>query len=432
MRLAIAGGQPVRTKKFPAYRFIGDEEKQAVARVLDSGVLSRYLGCWHDDFYGGPEVQALERQWADYFGVKHAVAVNSCTSGIQCAVGAIGTEPGDEVVVSPYSMCISATAPLLYGAVPVFADIEDEYFCLDPDRVEAAITSRTRAIIAVDLFGQPYDVEAINAIAKRHGLYVIEDAAQAPGATYQGQHAGTLGDIGVFSLNYHKHIHCGEGGVVTTDSDELAEKVRLIRNHAEAVVQGKGHKDLTNMLGFNFRMTEIEAAIASCQLRKLNSLIERQRANCDYLANRLGEIPALTPQKTRPGAEHSYYVHAFKFDERVAGVPRDAFIDAVAAELPVTELREGEGVKICNGYVKPLYLLPLFQERIAIGSKGYPFTGPDHTSEVCYDRGICPVVERVESKELFGHELMRPPVTQEDMDDVANAFEKVWTLRDQL
>ena len=191
--LAINGGEKVRKKLFPAYKYIGEEEKSAVNRVLDSGILSRYLGCWHKDFYGGSEVQAFEKEWADYFQVKHAIAVNSCTSGLIVALGAIGISPGDEVVVSPYTMCASVTAPLWYGGIPVFADIEEEYFCLDPRSVEKKITERTKAIIAVDLFGQPYNAEAINTIAKKHNLIVIEDCAQAPGAKYQDKFAGTLG-----------------------------------------------------------------------------------------------------------------------------------------------------------------------------------------------------------------------------------------------
>ena len=432
MQLAINGGLPIRTKPFPAHQYIGVEEKEAVNRVLDSGIISRFLGCWHDDFYGGPEVQALEREWAQYFKVKHAITVNSCTSGLYCAVGATGIEPGEEVIVSPYTMSASAVAPLIYNAIPVFADVEPDYFCLDPQEMEKKITSRTRAIIVVDIFGLPYDAEAINTIARKHGLLVIEDTAQAPGALYKGRYAGTLGDIGVYSLNYHKHIHCGEGGIVVTDDDELADRVRLIRNHAEAVVEDKGVTDIRNMIGFNYRMTEIEAAITRCQLKKLDSLIRMRQENCTYLSEKLTEIPALEPARVRRDCTHAYYVHPVKYREEVEGVPRDLFIKAVSAELSPTELREGEGVIIGCGYVKPLYLQPLYQKKIAYGSKGCPFGPPWYNHDTNYDRGLCPVTERLHEKELFTHELMRPPMTREDLDDVLKAFWKVWEYRTEL
>lgn len=432
MKLALLNGKPIRTKPFAAHRTIGAAEKKAVCRVLDSGVLSKFLGCWHEDFYGGSEVRALESEWAAYFGAKHAVCVNSCTSGLYCAIGASGVGPGDEVIVSPYTMSASATAPLIFGAVPVFADIEPDCFCLDPKAVEARITSRTRAIVVVDIFGLPYDAKAINALARKHGLLVIEDTAQAPGAKWGSRYAGTLGHLGVYSLNYHKHIHCGEGGVVVTDDDKLADRVRLIRNHAEAVVEAKAEPDLTNMIGFNFRMTEVEAAISRCQLRKLEKLLSARQANADTVSRGLKEIPAITPPVVRKGCTHSYYVQACKFDEEVAGVPRDRFIAAVRAELPPFELREKEGVKLSCGYVKPLYLQPLFQKRIAHGSKGYPFKAPVYTGSVDYRKGLCPVVERMHEKEVFVHELMQPQMTRRDLDDVVKAFHKVWDHRSEL
>ncbi len=427
-KLAVNGGEKVRKSLFPAYKVIGEEEEKAVVEVLRSGILSKYLGSWSKDFYGGPQVQALEKEWAEYFGVKHAISVNSATSGLYCAAGAIGLNPQDEVIVSPYTMAASATAPLIYNAIPVFADIEEEYFCLDPKSVESKITERTKAIIVVDIFGQPYDVEQINKIAKKHNLYVIEDAAQAPGAKYKGKYAGTLGDIGVYSLNYHKHIHCGEGGIIVTDNDDLADRMRLIRNHAEAVVEAKGVSNLNNMIGFNLRMTELEASIAREQLKKLDWLVKERQHNVEYLTERLSKIPCLDIPKTRENCEHAFYVQPIKFKKEIAGISREAYINAVKAELMPTELREDEGVCIGMGYVKPLYLQPLFQKKIAYGDGGYPFTN----SETNYSKGICPVCEKMHYSDLFTHELMRPYMKKEDLDDVINSFQKVYANIDEL
>ena len=427
-KLALKGGPPVRTALFPGYVTSGQEEKDAVCRVIDSGVLSSYLGCWHEHFYGGSEVQALEREWAAYFGTKHAIAVNSCSSGIICALGAAGVGPGDEVIVTPWSMCISASAPLFYGAIPVFADIEPDCFCLDMESIEACITTQTKAIIAVDLFGQPYNADAINELGRRHGIVVIEDCAQAPGAKYNGRHAGTLGDMGVFSLNYHKHINTGEGGVVVTDDDALAERLQLIRNHAEAVVEGKGVEDLTNMLGYNFRMTEVEAAIARCQLRKLETLNAKRLQNVGYLEVGLADIPCLTMPAVREGAEHVYYVHTCRYDALLAGVSSRRFVEAIEAELPVFRLREKERTKLGAGYVQPLYLLPAFRKRMAIGRHGWPFT----LTQRVYDRGLCPVCEELYEASCITHEFMLPSMTLDDMNDVLTAFHKVWECRDEL
>jgi dTDP-4-amino-4,6-dideoxygalactose transaminase len=433
LKLAINGGNKLRTEPFPAYNTIGVEEEEAVLRVLRSGKLSTYLGTWHSDFYGGSEVQSLEKEWAEYFNVKHAISVNSATSGLYAAVGAIGINPGDEVIVSAYTMSASATAILIYGGIPVFADIEEDYYCLDINSIKEKITSKTKAIMIVDIFGQPYDADAINALAKEHNLKVIEDAAQAPNAKYGEKYAGTLGDIGVYSLNYHKHIHCGEGGIIVTDDDELALKLQLIRNHAEAVIGAKGyhHKDeLINMVGFNYRMTEIEASIAREQLKKLPMLSDKRIENVKYLERSISKIPAIRGTKVRENSTHVYYANPLTFDSKLAnGIHRNKFIDAVKAELPNTLLREDSAVLLGYGYVKPLYLLPIYQEKIAFGKDGYPF---NLSNNINYEKGLCPVTEDMHYNKLISHEFMRPGMQKKDMDDVISAFEKVWANMDEL
>lgn len=429
--LAIHGGPKVRTVPFPAYKPIGKEEADAASEVVQSGILSKFLGAWHEDFYGGPHVRALESEWSTYFDVSHAIAVNSASSGIIAALGAAGIGPGDEVIVTPYSMCISATAPLFYGAIPIFADIEENFFCLDPESVEKKITDKTKAIIVVNLFGQPYDARRINEIAKKHHLVVIEDASQSPCATLDGNFSGTLGDIGIFSLNYHKHIHCGEGGMIVTNNATFAERARFIRNHAEAAIASRPDMtDLTNMVGYNMRMGEIEAAITRIQLQKLDSLVSQRIAHVQYVREKLAHIPFITAGETRPGATHAYYLHVYLYDkEKAGGIPRDVFLDAVRAELCYTENRETEGVKVCGGYVRPLYLLPLFQQKIAFGSKGFPFTlSPD----VAYEEGSCPVAEKCHKERLFYHELIHPHLSKDDLDDVVKAFIKVSENMDSL
>jgi len=428
--LAIKGGPKVRTEKFPAYTVIGQEEKDALCNVVDSGVLSAYLGAWHKKFNGGEQVLALEEEWAAFFGCKHAIAVNSNTSGLIAAMGAIGLSPGDEVIVSAYSMTISASAPLFYGAIPVFADIDPDTFCLSPESVERQITPRTKAIIVVDIFGHPYAVDEINALAKKNNLFVIEDAAQAPGAKVGEQFAGRFGDVGVFSLNYHKHIHCGEGGMIVTDHDELADNIRLIRNHAEAVVGAKQHKTLVNMVGYNFRMTEMEAAVARCQLRKLPALLDARIKNALYLSDGLSEIEGIIPPKILSNVKHVFYVQGFKFEADKVGVFRDVFIEAVKAELPVMTLREDEGVLIGCGYVRPLYLQPLYQEKIAFGKNGYPFVLANPS--VSYHQGLCEVVEQMHFCDLFTLDLCHGFMTTKDLDDIIRAFKKVYALRYSL
>lgn len=425
-QLAVNGGTPVRTKLFPPYNTIGEEEQHAVDEVLRSGNLSQYLGGWTGDFFGGPNVRSFEAAWAEAHGAAHAVSVNSNTSGLFAAMGAIGIQPGDEVIVSPYSMSASAVAPLLYGGIPVFADIDPHTFCMDPVSISAQITPRTKAILVVHLFGHPADMDRIMRLAEQHGLYVVEDCAQAPMGRYKGRWVGTIGHLGVFSLNYHKHIHTGEGGVITTNDAGLAERCQLIRNHAENVVGAKGVDDLTNMLGFNYRMTEIECAIGIEQLKKLPGLLEQRLENVGFLNEQLRRIPALELQREpEPGSVHTYYVHPIKFDAQAAGITRDTFVRALEAELPSAVLRETAPL-IGAGYVPPLYLQPIYQRKAH-----WAFKHPD-AAEIDYPQGLCPVTEEMHYERLITHEYMRPGMTRKDMMDVVHAIEKVLANASEL
>lgn len=425
--LAIHGGPKVREALFPAHITVGEEEKAAVMKVIDSGILSNYLGAYHENFMGGTTVRACEEHWAARFGAKHALAMNSNTSGLIAAMGAIGVGPGDEVIVTAYSMSASAVAPLFYGATPIFADVEPETFCLDPASIEAVITERTKAILVVDLFGLPYDAHAIRALARNHGLKIVEDAAQAPGAMLGNEHAGLLGDIGVFSLNYHKHIHSGEGGILLTNDDELAQRLALIRNHAENVTAPMGVTNLHNMIGYNFRMTEIEAAIAIKQLDKLDGLLQERWDRVAYFEEKMAGFEGMTMPKVRDGARHAYYQHVGLWNTET-GVSRNAFVEAVKAELPCFELREKEGVKLGAGYVKPIYLLPAFAQRVSIGGPHDPLKSAWQD----YAPGLCPVVEDLHFNRLVAHEFIVPSMSHADIDDVVRAFEKVWEQRGAL
>jgi len=420
-KLALFGGKPVRTEMYEHSNSIGEEEKQAVMRVLDSGNLSKFVGSWNTDFYGGPYVQEFEKKWAESVGVEYCMSVNSNTSGLYACIGACDIGPGDEVIVSPYTMTAGAIAPLIYGAVPVFADIDEDIFCLDPKSIEANISIRTKAIIVVHICGHSTDMDEVMSIAKKYNLKVIEDCAQSPMSTYKGRNVGTIGDVGVFSLNYHKHIHTGEGGMITTNNPVIAEKIQLIRNHGEAVVEGKKTKDIYNTFGFNYRMTEMEAAVGIEQLKKMPELVEKRISNANYLANKIGQLPGIIPPLVKENCRHVYYQQTFKFKKDIAGIHRNTFVDAVKAELPLMKLRETTPI-MGVGFAPPLYLQPIYQQRLHKCS----FNCPRYEGEVSYERGLCPVTERMYFEEVFTHEYMRPEFTERDMDEVINAYEKVY------
>jgi len=420
-QLALYGGPKTITKPFIRYNVIGTEEVEAVKEVVESGVLSKFLACWNPDFYGGSKVQEFEKQCAEYFGVKHAITVNSWTSGLIAAVGAVGIEPGDEVIVTPWTMSASATAILHWNAIPVFADIDPRTFNLDPKSVEANITPYTKAIMVVDIFGQSADMDELKAIAEKYNLKVISDTAQAPGALYKGKCAGTLADVGGYSLNYHKHIHTGEGGILVTDDDDIAERLQLIRNHAEVVVGDKGVSNLSNMIGHNFRLGEIECAIGIEQLKKLKALIESRQEQASRLTEGLEGLPGLQTPVVGSDRTHVYYVYPLILDVEILGVSREVIHAALQAE----------GVIASKRY-QNIHLLPTYQQKIAYGTKGFPWTSDICKRDVDYCKGICPVAERLNDETFLGIGFCAHEFSDQDIDLIIEAFKKVWGNLDEL
>ena len=415
-RPALLGGEPVRSTPYPKHTTnLNDEEKQEILDVIDDGELSGFSGRSGDRFLGGAKVKLLEADFAKYFKVKHAVSFNSATSALHGAIAAAGIGPGDEVITSPYTMSSSATAVLMNNAIPIFADIDPDTFNISPSSIEEKITDKTRAIMAVNIFGQPAELDKIKQIAIRHGLILIEDSAQSPGAFFNGELAGTIGEMGVFSLNYHKMIQCGEGGILITNDDTLALKAQLVRNHGELVVPDiEGLEDMDNQLGWNYRLTELQAAVAIPQLRKLKGFTDRRNDLAEYLTDQLKAFDFLATPLIHPEATHVYYVYAIKYDEEKLGIPRSIFAQALRAE----------GMVVGEGYMKPLYLNPVFQKKMAY-TKGCPYSCAHYNSDIQYKKGLCPVTEDLYEKTLLTTEIIKYPNTETEVDEFISAVVKI-------
>lgn len=420
--LAIHGGTPLLTREFPRYKSVGRAEAERVSEVMESGLLSGFLGSWSEDFFGGPYVRDFESRAADYFGVRHVLSVNSWTSGLIAGLGAIGINPGDEVIVSPFTMAASATAILHWGALPVFADVDPFDYCIDPISVANLIGPHTRAIVAVDIFGHPSQSEKLMALAKTHNLKVFTDSAQAPGAKVGAQFAGTLTDLGGYSLNYHKHVNTGEGGLVVTNDDEIAENVALIRNHAEAVVGDMRKRNIRNMVGFNFRMGEIEAAIGLAQLTKLSGAVSSRQQMASILTAELKKLDGIRVPEIRPGSTHSFYMYPITLDSKSIGVKREKIVAALKAE----------GVPgLIEGY-QNIHLLPIFQKKIAFGDSGFPWSMfPDRVANG-YHKGIVPVAEDLFERGFIGLLMCMYDFDESDMYDIGEAFSKVWANLEKI
>ena len=444
-RPALLGGTPVRTKPFSSRPYLDDREVEAVAQTVRDGLLSRFVGSpipgtrellrqtsaelraldQPFSFLGGPNVRRFEAAWAEAHDVPYAVAMNSATSAETSALMAMDVGPGAEVITTPLSFTATANAIVAANAVPVFADIDPDTMCLDPDAVERAITPLTRCILPVHWCGNAGDFDGILAVARRHGIPVLEDSAQAPGTRYRGRFLGTFGDAATFSFSEPKNVTTGEGGMVVTSNVTIAEKCRLIRNHGESVpMPDDTDAFVVNVVGQNFRMVEASAALGWVQTSKLETVNAIRHANHAHLVQRLTTIAGdmLVPQKLTHPETFAAYTSAFRWSEACSGLPRDT----VAAAL------RAEGIPVAVGVGRLMSDNELFLRKLAYGRGGAPFSAPAYRGTVDYRAAALPNAHRVHDREYLAFFLAGWPNTPADMDDIAAAFEKILAHRDAL
>jgi perosamine synthetase len=387
--LAIEGGDPVRKELLPYGRQAVDEaDVRAVVEVLRSDWLTT-----------GPAVDAFEQAFAETAGAKHAVAVSSGTAALHAAVFAAGIGPDDEVIVPPMTFVATANAVVFQGGTPVFADVDRGTLLLDPDRVEASIGPRTRAVLAVDYAGQPCDYDRLRDLADARGLVFITDACHALGGSHRGRPVGSLVTLNAFSFHPVKHITTGEGGMVTTDDGRLAERMRRFRSHGIASdfrrreQQGSWAYEMTE-LGWNYRLTDLQSVLGLSQLRKLPEWVRRRREIAARYDDALACLDGVSPLAVRDGARHAYHLYVVRLDLDALSVGRGEVFAA---------LRE-EGIGVNVHYI-PVHLHPFYRERFG--------TGP----------GLCPVAEAA-YESLLSLPLF-PAMTDGDVADVIEAVDKV-------
>jgi len=398
--LAVRGGKPVRSTPFPRRAPFGEREIELVTQAIRS----QDLFC-----YSGTMCKELEKRFAGFYGASHAVASSSGTAAIHIAIGALNPDPGDEIITAPITDG-GTVVPILYqGAIPVFAEVDSSY-CMDPADVERKITSRTRAILVVHLFGNPCDMDAMTDIAKRHGVALIEDCSQAHCTSYRGKLLGQFGDIAAFSLQQSKHMTTGDGGMTITSRENLARRMMLFSDKGWARKPGWGAR-VYELLAPNYRMTELQGAVGLAQLDKVRAVVERRNELGSLLTRRIAGVKGIRPAPLTPGGKHSYWLYALGMES----------FDA----LEFAKALSAEGVPAGAGYIgDPIYLcLAPLMDRRTFGRSAWPLEGAGGHAPVEYRRGLCPRTE----------EALRRMVTlgihegysEADVEDMAAAIAKV-------
>lgn len=390
-KLAIHGGTPVRSDKiFYGRQFIDEDDIAAVGEVLRSP----YITC-------GPDVAAVEKMLAEVTGAKYAVVVSNGTAALHCAMLAAGIGPDDEVITTPLTFAASANCAVYVGAKPVFADVNPETYNIDPDSIEAHITDKTRAVVAVDYTGQAVEHDRIRKICERHGLTYVVDAAHAIGTSYNGKMEGSIGDMTCFSFHPVKTITSGEGGAITTNDPELFRKLRLASQHGivrnpdefdEKDPEGIWYYEMQT-LGFNYRMTDFQAALLISQLKKLPEFSKRRHEIVDRYNEAFADVPEIIVQREIPESDTTRHLYIIQLDLDKLTCTRREFFDAMSAE----------NVQ-CQVHYVPVYYFPFYRD-------------------MGYERGLCPNAERI-----YGRIMsipLYPMMTDEDVETVITAVKKI-------
>ena len=405
--LAINGGKILHDKCFSEWPLYGEKEENALKRVLFSSK-------WG---IGGTETESFEKEFAAYQHCNYCVTMTNGSVTLRNALIACGLQAGSEVIIPPYTFLATGTSVIEANCIPVFVDIDPETYCLDPDKIEAAITPNTKAIIPVHIGGQAADMDKIMEIARKHNLYVIEDCAHAHGAEYKGKRVGSIGDIGSFSFQSSKNLCCGEGGAIVSKNQKLADKCWSIQNCGR-LRDGEWYQHY--FLGGNYRLSQFQAAILNEQMAKLDKQVETRECNATYLSTCLAKIPGIKPlNRNKDITRHSYHIYIFRYDKtEFDGISRELFLKALNAE----------GIPALAGYTFPLYQYPFFKNK-DFG----PFSSWT-TSKPMLDYNLvhCPVAEKASTEEgcWLPHSLLLGD--KDDMDYIVSAIKKIYDNRSEL
>jgi len=408
-KLAYHGGDKTIPDPLPTFRNrsgrqIGEEEKEALIEVVESGSLA---------YICGTKVGEFEMEFAALVGTQHAVSTSSGTAAIHTAIIYLNPEPGDEIIVSPITDIGGVTPILSQLAIPVFVDIDPYDQNMDPAKIEASITSRTRAIIVTHIYGAPADMDPIMEIANRHSLFVIEDCAQAHQTHYKGRTVGSIGHMGCFSFQQSKHITTGDGGMVVSDRDE--QFGRKLRECMDKGWPREGGSRDHLFLAPNYHMTELQAAVGLVQLKKLGEAVRLRRESASILDNRLSTVSEVRALKWHPGCVETRFCYVFTLNHNKLAVTGQEFAAALAAE----------GVDCFNGYPGnvPIYKYPVIKDHKTFGSSGWPFTLVESHGSINYEEEICPEAEKAcrDSVVIWWNEGL----TAEHANLIADAIDKV-------